>query len=342
MGCKGNSAGFFTLAGAFHRLVTFLQPLTIERQCMDILIAAFYQFAPLYDFEEFQKPLMELCQENNIYGTILLAGEGINGTIAGPESGILEVFKFLRDDYRFQNLEYKESRSAENPFFRMKVKLKKEIIPIGDHPIDPVNGVGTYVEPEDWNRIISDPDVLVLDTRNDYEIEIGTFKGAVNPDLETFREFTSYVEGNLNPHSYKKVAMFCTGGIRCEKASAYMKSKGFSEVYHLRGGILKYLEKIPSGESLWEGECFVFDNRVSVDHELHQGKYDMCPNCRWPVSDEEKKTELYVEGICCSRCHATLTEERRQSLAERQKQIELARLKGKRHLGDPLESSEAK
>ena len=229
------------------------------------VVAAFYHFTELLDYESLQNPLKEFCDAHQLKGTILLAKEGINSTIAGSRIAIDAVLEYLRKDPRLQNLEHKESRCQGVPFQRMKVKLKKEIVTLGVPDIDPRYRVGTYVEPKDWNELIADPNVIVIDTRNTYEVEFGTFKGAINPNLETFGEFPQYVREQLNPEKQQKVAMFCTGGIRCEKASAYMLSQGFSEVYHLKGGILKYIEEVPTEESIWEGECFVFDDRVSID-----------------------------------------------------------------------------
>jgi UPF0176 protein len=229
------------------------------------VIAAFYHFTELPDYESLQNPLKEFCNAHQLKGTILLAKEGINSTIAGSRDAIDAVLAYLREDPRLQNLEHKESYCQGVPFQRMKVRLKKEIVTLGVPDIDPRYRVGTYVEPKDWNELIADPDVIVIDTRNIYEVEFGTFKGAINPNLETFGEFPQYVQEQLNPEKHQKVAMFCTGGIRCEKASAYMLSQGFSEVYHLKGGILKYIEEVPAEESVWEGECFVFDDRVSID-----------------------------------------------------------------------------
>ncbi len=234
--------------------------------CSDIyVVAAFYHFTDLSDYETLQAPLKEFCDRYQLKGTILLAKEGINSTIAGSREAIAALLTYLRNDPRLQNLEHKESYCEGIPFQRMKVRLKKEIVTLGVPDIDPRHRVGIYVDPQDWNALINDPDVVIIDTRNNYEVEFGTFKGAINPNLETFGEFPDYVRSQLNPEKHQKVAMFCTGGIRCEKASAYMLSQGFDEVYHLKGGILKYLEEVPAEESIWEGECFVFDDRVSIN-----------------------------------------------------------------------------
>ena len=266
-------------------------------------------------------------------GTLLLAKEGINGTIAGPEKGIREVLAWLRSDPRLAGLEHKESwAEGENPFYRMKVRLKREIVTMGVPEVDPNEVVGTYVEPEQWNELISQPDVVLIDTRNDYEVDIGTFKGAVDPRIVTFREFPEWVREQERLHNKPKIAMFCTGGIRCEKASAFMKMEGFDEVYHLKGGILKYLENIPEENSMWEGECFVFDNRVSVGHGLKPGPYDLCHACRHPISDEDKQSPLYHHGISCPHCHDKMSAEQKKRFAERQHQVELAKARGHDHV----------
>ncbi|MCA6574699.1 MAG: rhodanese-related sulfurtransferase [Pseudanabaena sp. M090S1SP1A06QC] len=229
------------------------------------VVAAFYHFTDLPDYEAMRTPLKEFCDAHQLKGTILLAKEGINSTIAGSREAIEALLARLRSDPRLEDLEHKESYSQGIPFQRMKVRLKKEIVTLGVPDIDPRYRVGKYVDPKDWNKLLADPDVIVVDTRNNYEVEFGTFKGAINPNIETFGEFPNYVQEQLNPEKHQKVAMFCTGGIRCEKASSYMLSQGFSEIYHLKGGILKYLEEVPPEESIWEGECFVFDDRVSIN-----------------------------------------------------------------------------
>jgi UPF0176 protein len=307
------------------------------------LVAALYKFVALPDFEALQKPIQEKCLAEDIKGTILLAGEGINGTVAGPESGMRRFLTFLRSMTEFQDLVHKESWASEAPFPRMKVRLKKEIVTMGVRGIDPNKIVGSYVKPEDWNTLISDPDVVVVDTRNDYEVAIGTFKGAVDPKTKSFREFPKWAEDNKEVLKKPKVAMFCTGGIRCEKSTAYMKEQGYEEVYHLEGGILKYLEEIPESESMWHGECFVFDERVSVGHGLKEGPYDMCHGCRRPISEEDKQSEYYVAGVTCPFCHDELTDEQKARFAERQKQMELARKRGELHRGiqyPPRETAE--
>lgn len=298
-----------------------------------IVVAALYKFVKLPDYEALVPRLKTLCDQLGIKGTLLLAEEGINGTVSGSRDSIDGLTAFLRADGRFDNLSYKESFYEEQPFYRMKVKLKKEIVTMGVNGIDPQKIVGTYVKPQDWNALISDPDVVVVDTRNSYEYEIGTFERAIDPKTETFREFPAYVAENLDPTKHKKVAMFCTGGIRCEKSTAYLKEQGFEEVYHLEGGILKYLEEVPEEESLWRGECFVFDNRVAVNHKLEKGIYDQCHGCRFPITEEDKVSEHYMLGVCCPRCFDKLTPEQMARFSERQKQIELAKQRNQGHIG---------
>jgi UPF0176 protein len=301
----------------------------------DVVVAALYKFVALEDFHELREPLLDACLAAGARGTLLLAHEGINGTIAASREGIDEVLAYLRSDPRLQDLEHKESLDDHMPFYRMKVKLKKEIVTMGIAGIDPNQRVGTYVRPTDWNELLSDPEVLLLDTRNDYEVGIGSFRGALDPETTTFREFPAYVRKHLDPGQHKKIAMFCTGGIRCEKASAFMLQEGFQEVYHLQGGILKYLEEVPQEESLWEGECFVFDNRVAVNHRLEKGQYDQCHGCRHPITEQDKKSEKYQKGVCCPRCFGTLSADQIASFRERQKQIELAQARGEVHVGAP-------
>ncbi len=298
----------------------------------EIVVAALYKFVSLEDFKEIQPSLLEKCQNAGTKGTFLLAHEGINGTIAGSREGIDAVLAYLRSDKRLADLDWKESYCDENPFYRMKVRLKKEIVTLGVPTVDPNRIVGTYVSPKDWNDIISDPETIVVDTRNDYEYEIGTFKGALDPQTETFREFPNYIKKNLDPKKHKKVAMFCTGGIRCEKASAYMLDEGFEEVYHLKGGILKYLEEVPEEQSLWEGDCFVFDGRVGVTHGLEVGKYDQCYGCRHPITEEEKASEKYMLGVCCPKCFDKTTDDQKKRFSDRQYQMKLAKERGEKHI----------
>lgn len=302
-----------------------------------VVVAALYRFVALPDFEDLRQPLLDLMIDSEVKGTLLLASEGINGTIAGPRAGIDRVLAWLQRDACFKGLEAKESFVDEMPFYRTKVKLKKEIVTMGVDNIDPSDIVGTYVEPEDWNALISDPEVLVLDTRNDYEVEIGSFEHAVNPNTASFRELPDYVAEHLDPTVHKKVAMFCTGGIRCEKSTAFLKQQGFDEVYHLKGGILKYLEDVPEAESKWRGECFVFDNRVTVNHQLEKGHYDQCHACRRPITEEDKLSSHYQKGISCHHCHDQQTQRQKQRYSEREKQIELARYRGESHIGESME-----
>lgn len=308
---------------------------TVVETVEDIVVAALYKFVALPDYKALREPLLEYCMGQQIKGTLLLAKEGINGTIAGSRHGIDNVIAWLKKDDRLSDLEWKESFDQEMPFYRMKVKLKKEIVTMGVEGIDPNRSVGRYIEPADWNTLISDPDVTLIDTRNSYEVDIGTFEGAINPETETFREFPDYVKSNMDPGSGKKVAMFCTGGIRCEKSTAYLLEQGFEEVYHLKGGILKYLEEIPEEESLWRGECFVFDNRVAVKHDLSVGSYDQCHGCRHPITEEQKQSPHYVEGVHCPLCYEKLSADQKARFAERQKQIKLAKERNEKHIGAP-------
>jgi UPF0176 protein len=299
-----------------------------------VVVCALYHFVTLDNYAALQAPLLQLMQQQGVRGTLLLAHEGINGTIAGSREGIDAVLAWLKADPRLRGLDHKESFDATLPFYRSKVKLKKEIVTMGVEGIDPRRKVGTHVEPKDWNALISSPDVLLIDTRNEYEVELGTFKGAVSPHTESFREFPDYVKQNLDPAKHKKIAMFCTGGIRCEKSTAYLKELGFGEVYHLKGGILKYLEDVPEDASLWQGECFVFDNRVAVNHSLEKGAYAQCHACRLPITEEDKKSPLYEKGVSCPRCHGKHSPEEMHNLRERQRQVDLAAARGEQHLGE--------
>jgi UPF0176 protein len=298
-----------------------------------IVVAALYHFVRLENFESLRQPLLDCMINNEVKGTLLLANEGINGTIAGSRNGIDAVLNWIRQDPRLAGVDSKESYTDEAPFYRSKVKLKKEIVTLGVEGIDPLQVVGTYVKPEDWNALISDPNVILVDTRNDYEYNIGTFKNAINPNTETFREFPDYVKQNLDPKQHKKVAMFCTGGIRCEKSTAYLKEQGFNEVYHLQGGILKYLEQVPKEDTLWQGECFVFDNRVAVNHDLEKGQYDQCFACRYPITEADKLSPHYEQGVSCHHCYDHTTDEQRAHFAEREKQMQLAKQRGEDHIG---------
>ena len=307
------------------------------------LTTAMYHFVSLPHFESLREPLLQFCAARDIKGTLLLANEGINGTVAGSEKSILELLNYLKTDPLFEDnfkgLGHKESWSDKHPFYRMKVKLKKEIVTLGVPGVSPTKVVGQYVKPQDWNKIISDPEVILIDTRNDYEYAIGSFKNAINPKINTFSEFPEYVKSHYDPKKHKKVAMFCTGGIRCEKASSYMISEGFDEVYHLEGGILKYLEEISPQESLWQGECFVFDQRVAITHGLQIGEFDQCYACRYPLSKEDVKSDKYIPGISCPHCFNTHTPEKLRGLTERQKQVIIGKNKGLNHIGSKNEKN---
>ncbi len=309
---------------------------------MTICIAALYRFVRLNDHVDLREPLLQQMEASGIRGTLLLADEGINGTIAGSEAAIDSLLGWLAGHPQFgdrlSEMDVKKSWSEEMPFLRTKVKLKKEIVTMGVEGIDPNQTVGTYVRPEDWNDLISDPDVITIDTRNDYEVRIGTFKNAINPHTDSFREFPEYVEKELDKNKHRKIAMFCTGGIRCEKSTAYLKELGFEDVYHLQGGILKYLEEMPQEQSLWEGECFVFDERVAVDHELQPGHYTQCHACRAPLSEADLSSRYFVAGVSCPYCHADTSDAQRERFRQRQKQMALARQRGEQHLGDDMEA----
>ncbi|APX91561.1 hypothetical protein BWR19_00540 [Halomonas sp. 1513] len=296
-----------------------------------IVVAALYKFVTLDDFEALREPLRQTMLAHGVKGTLLLAREGINGTVAGSREAIDALLAWLTADPRLTDIDHKESYCDEPPFYRTKVKLKREIVTIGVPDIDPNDTVGTYVEPEQWNDVISDPEVLVIDTRNDYEVAIGSFEGAIDPRTTTFREFPDYVRRHYDPARHKKVAMFCTGGIRCEKASSFMLKEGFEEVYHLKGGVLNYLEKVPEAQSLWRGECFVFDNRVTVRHDLSEGDFEQCHACRMPVSVEEMRSAAYEPGVSCPHCIDSLPEKTRAAARERQRQIDLAKARGEPH-----------
>jgi len=301
-----------------------------------ITVTALYHFVTFENFVEFREPLLKCMNDNHIKGTLLLAKEGINGTVAGSPEGIETLINWIKADEHFTNLKYKTSKDDSMPFYRTKVKLKKEIVTMGIEGIDPKRVVGTYVKPNEWNELISDPEVTLIDTRNDYEVQIGTFKNAINPDTTSFREFPDYIRDNYNPGKHKKVAMFCTGGIRCEKSTAFLKEQGFEEVYHLEGGILKYLEEVPKEKTLWEGECFVFDNRVSVNHDLEKGDYDQCHACRMPITEQEKTDHRYQAGVSCHYCFDKITEQQRNRFAEREKQVSLAKERGEDHIGGSM------
>lgn len=300
---------------------------------MTYRVAALYKFTSLPDYTHLREPLQNMCDLLDVKGTLLLAEEGLNGTIAGYAKSISDIIDFLKADSRLSDLDVKYSAAEHMPFYRMKVRLKREIVTMGVDGVDPNKTVGTYVEPSDWNDLISDPDTILIDTRNDYEVGIGTFQGAMNPNTKTFREFPDWVDANRDAINKPKIAMFCTGGIRCEKASSFMLENGFEDVYHLKGGILKYLETQPKAESLWEGDCFVFDQRVAVTHGLEESEYDQCFACRRPITEDEKLRPEYEKGVSCHHCHAEMTDTQKAAFAERQKQIALAKQRGETHIG---------
>jgi UPF0176 protein len=310
------------------------------------LTAAFYLFVDLPNYAERRPALLAFCEAHNVKGSILLAYEGINGTIAGAASDVHAVLGYLRQDPKFSSLEHKESFANKPPFHRMKVRLKKEIVTMGVDGISPIRMAGTYVKPEDWNALISEPDVVVIDTRNHYEVDIGTFKGAIDPKIDSFSQLPEWVNQakSLEAKNGKKprVAMFCTGGIRCEKSTALMRTHGFEDVYHLQGGILKYLEVIPPEQSLWEGECFVFDERVSVTHGLQQGNQELCRCCREPLPADAQNSSLFELGVSCPRCHDHTTDKQKNSARERQKQWEIAKSRQSDHIGIPQRQQKIK
>ena len=310
----------------------------MSKSNLSVVVLSLYRFTKFPDFESFRTPLYNLMVSESVLGTFLLAPEGINGTISGPKKGVDAVIEWLEKDARFANLEAKESYVKEQPFFRTKVKLKKEIVTMGIGNINPNELVGTYIDPDDWNEFIADPDVLVVDTRNDYEVKIGTFINSVNLETKNFREFPDKAKKHLKSKDKKKIAMFCTGGIRCEKSTAYMKQQGFEEVFHLKGGILSYLEKVPESNSRWRGECFVFDNRVTVNHNLEKGCYDQCHACRMPITNEEKNHENYKKGISCHYCVGQHSSKQIKRYTDREEQVSLAKKRGEAHLGSSIES----
>lgn len=303
-----------------------------------LLTVALYQFVDLPDYASLRAPLQALCESHDVRGMLLLADEGINGTIAGPAEGVQAVLAWLRKDPRFAALQHKEAATDAMPFYRMRVRLKKEIVTLGVPGLNPARNAGTYVKPEHWNALIDDPDVLVIDTRNDYEVGIGTFDRAINPHTRSFSEFPAWVAEQSKPGGVlatkPKVAMFCTGGIRCEKSTAFLKSQGFEDVYHhLEGGILKYLEMVPQESGRWHGDCFVFDERVSVGHGLVRGNHQLCRSCRMPLGEAELQSPHYVSGVSCAYCHGTRTPEQERALAERERQVQLAAKRGQPHIG---------
>ena len=307
-----------------------------DSEVNNIVVAALYKFTRFNDFEDYRQPILDVMLDNDVKGTLLIASEGINGTISGSRQGIDAVLDYLRSIEAIGSFTFKESYTSEQPFYRTKVKLKKEIVTMGVEDIDPLQSVGRYVKPSEWNALISDPEVILIDTRNDYEVQIGTFQNAVNPNTETFREFPEYVAKELDPAKHKKVAMFCTGGIRCEKSTAYMREQGFEEVYHLEGGILKYLEEIPATDSMWQGDCFVFDNRVSVNHNLEKGDYEQCFACRMPITVDDMQSAAYSKGESCPHCIGKATEEQKARFREREYQMQLAKQRGEAHIGSEV------
>ena len=301
-------------------------------------VASFYSFLNLSNLTRLQETFTEFLQKKDIKGTVLLASEGINGTVAGQESSIDAFENFLKSKNLYEAKNFKTSKCDNDPFSRLKIKIKDEIVAIGNQLADPKKIVGKYIPPEDWNNLISDEEVTVLDTRNTYEYSIGSFKNSVQPETTNFREFPAWLErleaSGIDKN--KKVAMFCTGGIRCEKASSLMMSKGFKNIYHLQGGILNYLEKINEEDSLWNGECFVFDDRVALNHKLKVGSYDMCHGCRMPITDLDKESEHYQRGVSCPNCFNKKTPDQKKRYAERQKQVDLAKRRNDKHIGPNL------
>ncbi|TKW66515.1 MAG: rhodanese-related sulfurtransferase [Paracoccus denitrificans] len=301
-----------------------------------LTVAALYHFTPFPDPDAIKAPLAKLACSHGVKGTLLLAREGINGTIAGTRQGIDAVLAHIRALPGCEGLVWKESTATEMPFGRMKVRVKPEIVTMGQPDVDPLASVGHYVEPKDWNDLIASEDVAVIDTRNDYEVEIGTFDGAVDPGTRSFRDFPAWWQQNKHRFHNKRIAMFCTGGIRCEKSTNYLISQGVEDVYHLQGGILKYLEDVPEADSKWQGECFVFDQRVSLGHGLRSGSYDMCHACRRPLSAQDKTRPEFEEGVSCHRCLPEYSDADRTRFRERQHQVELAQARGTDHIGAVL------
>ena len=300
------------------------------------IVATLYKFSLIKEPNLLQLKIRSKFKSYSVYGTILIGNEGLNGTISGNKINIVKAIKYIKSIEGFDNIDIKYSVAQENPFARLKIKLKKEIVTIGDVSIDPNDIAGKYVNPENWNDLISDENTILIDTRNDYEYSIGTFKNSINPNTVKFREFPEWVKKqnfSKEDKETKKIAMFCTGGIRCEKASSFMKKDGFNDVNHLKGGILKYFEVVDEQESLWSGECFVFDDRVSVRHDLSVGTFDMCHGCRMPITEEDKKSMSYIKGVACPKCINEKTEEQKARYMSRQKQIDIARGRNQKHIG---------
>ena len=309
----------------------------VTEASLPISVAALYQFTRFADCEAVREPLARLCGAEQVKGTLLIAKEGINGTIAGTDVAIELVLEHIRRLPGCADLDVKRSRAAAMPFHRMKVRIKREIVTMGEPDIDPLTGTGHYVAPEDWNALIAEPGMILIDTRNDYEVAVGSFSGAIDPRTKSFRDFPAWFRSQreqlLGTGAPPKIAMFCTGGIRCEKATAFLKAEGLDEVYHLKGGILKYLETVPPGQSRWDGECFVFDQRVTVGHGLTQGSYELCHACRMPINDNDRSSPLYAEGVSCPACHADRSDAQRAGYAERHRQERLAAARGDAHVG---------
>lgn len=305
-----------------------------------ITVAALYRFARFNDPAALRAPLLALCEAQSVKGTLLLAREGINGTIAGKAAAIDAVLTHIRALPGCDDIDVKFSSADAMPFHRMKVRLKREIVTMGQPDIDPLGGVGTYVAPADWNALIDQPDTVVIDTRNDYEVQVGSFAGAIDPATKSFSEFPDWFRAHRDELADKKIAMFCTGGIRCEKATAFLKAEGLDAVYHLKGGILKYLEEVPPAQSRWQGECFVFDERVAVGHGLGAGTHALCRGCRMPVNAEARLSPLYVEGVSCPACHASRDDAKRAGYAERHRQVKLAEARGQAHVGAVAQPSD--
>lgn len=302
----------------------------------DFVVAALYKFVVLEDLPDFQAQLRAICTQSEMMGTLLIANEGLNGTVSASYENMTRFVTWLRAMPQFDDIAIKYALYTQRPFHRMKVRLKKEIVTMGCEDIYPSQNAGTYVEPQEWNKLISDPDVMVVDTRNNYETAIGTFKGAVDPETTNFREFPDWAQKLADlpaDKKPKKLAMFCTGGIRCEKSTALMRQHGFDDVYHLKGGILKYFEDVPAEESLWEGECFVFDSRVSVDHNLQKGDYELCFACRMPLTPDEREQDSYLPGLSCPHCVNSKTDAQKARYEMRQKQVALAKKRGEKHIG---------
>ena len=300
-------------------------------------VAAFYRFLDLADVKAFRDELQAYCDDRDVLGTILVAGEGVNGTICGPEAAILEVFGWIERRLELETpIEARWSDAEEAPFRRMRVRVKKEIVTLGRPDILPHRRTGTYVPPAEWNALIENPEVLVIDTRNHYEVEVGTFPRALDPGTDSFRQFPEFAKELAETGRDRPLAMFCTGGIRCEKATALMLELGFDEVYHLQGGILRYLEEMHEGDNRWQGECFVFDTRVAVDKDLAEGGYVQCHACRRPLSTEDMASPDYREGVSCPHCVGEIDEDRAARLEERRKQVALAEERGEKHIGQKL------